>query len=110
MISAQGADAKHPPKNKHHNRAYYNKQIVPRYNVIRHYGYFPTITSENYYKKQQHAFYPKGTIVKRLPKGTRKIQTRQGVVFKHGKTFYKKSKNGRGYIVMSNPYMRHGRY
>jgi len=108
MISAQGVEAKYPPKTKQSHRTSYTNYNAPKMMIVNHQGHLFLFTSGTFYKRGYDEFFevqaPIGARVKHLPRGAQQIHSPNGSLYKHKRVFYKRARRGRGYMVVRNPY------
>lgn len=113
MISAQGVEAKDPPKTKHQRNQNYG-YYAPRLMIVRHHGESFLFTSGIFYKRGYDEFFevkaPVGARVKHLPREAQQVRVHHGFIFKYRGAFYKKAHRGRGYVVIPVPYFRNRNY
>jgi hypothetical protein len=114
MISAQGVEAKDPPKTKYQRHQNYINSNAPRLMIVRHHGESFLFTSGIFYKRGYDEFFevkaPIGVRVKHIPRKALQVRVHHGFIFKYRGTFYKKAHRGRGYVVIPAPYFRHRNY
>ena len=110
MISAQGAEAHHPPKTKQSNWNYnnnYSEHHRPsirktRHDVHRRYrhefkhGNYNTRSSYNYGYEST----PIGARVMYLPRGTYRIRTQRGFLYEYNGTLFRKSMRSQGFVIV----------